>query len=763
MKKLLILIALLFNVFLVSNASALVIKDIDVVGINAISKSTVMSYLPINVGDELNSNTSNQIIKALYKTQLFHDIEVTESEQIITITVSERPHIKHVDVLNYSNDEVLSDKSVELILKDMDLSQGKIFNKRKLLQLTSQLEELYISNGYYNIKISDSVLIDNQNRVEIEINIDEGEVAKIRSMKIVGSKIHTEDDLLDMLDIGEPDFWIINYFTEKDNFSRVLLDSGISSIQSLYINSGYLDFSVTDTKVDLSKDNSTIDIVIEISEGQLFRLGNIDFNGELLNNSQEYLVNLLGLSQGDVFERADLIEGIDNVTNIYKDQGYAFVDIKPITSIAAKENHVDLSVNVTLNKKVYINRITISGNTRTQDDVVRREIGISEGGLYSQSELNNSVTKIKRLGFFSDVQMLVDNTAEFNDKINLHFKLVETKTGNFTAGIAHSAQTGSSFNVGINEKNILGTGNVLNAQLISSKAVKEVSFIFQDPYFNEQGHNINYGFFNKKLDASNLELEDYKIDQTGASIGYGIPLTETTRLNSKITTSIIDITCGAAFNSAGYEQSQCASTDKNEVKVNMNWSNNTLDNYLYPTVGSRNHVGLDLSIPPGDFKYYKLNAGHKSYYPIGNDLTFSLKGNIGIAGGYSGKKLPFFKRYFGGGSGSVRGFNFNSLGSKYPNGKPKGGEVSLYSSASVISPINFVDNSENMRVSAFIDAGSVHENSSNIDFDEVRMSVGLAFYWLTPIGPLGIYTAEPVIKKTGDTTKTVQFTIGSSF
>ena len=182
-------------------------------------------------------------------------------------------------------------------------------------------------------------------------------------MKIVGSKIHTEDDLLDMLDIGEPDFWIINYFTEKDNFSRVLLDSGISSIQSLYINSGYLDFSVTDTKVDLSKDNSTIDIVIEISEGQLFRLGNIDFNGELLNNSQEYLVNLLGLSQGDVFERADLIEGIDNVTNIYKDQGYAFVDIKPITSIAAKENHVDLSVNVTLNKKVYINRITISGNT----------------------------------------------------------------------------------------------------------------------------------------------------------------------------------------------------------------------------------------------------------------------------------------------------------------------------------------------------------------------------------------------------------------
>jgi outer membrane protein insertion porin family len=309
-----------------------------------------------------------------------------------------------------------------------------------------------------------------------------------------------------VFDIGEPDFWIINYFTKKDNFSRVLLDSGISSIQSLYINSGYLDFSVTDTKVDLSKDNSTVDIVIEISEGQLFRLGNIDFNGELLNNSQEYLVNLLGLSQGDVFERADLIEGIDNVTNIYKDQGYAFVDIKPITSIAAKENHVDLSVNVTLNKKVYINRITISGNTRTQDDVVRREIGISEGGLYSQSELNNSVTKIKRLGFFSDVQMHVNNTAEFNDKINLHFKLVETKTGNFTAGIAHSAQTGSSFNVGINEKNILGTGNVLNAQLISSKAVKEVSFIFQDPYFNEQGHNINYGFFNKKLDASNLEL-----------------------------------------------------------------------------------------------------------------------------------------------------------------------------------------------------------------------------------------------------------------
>ena len=763
MKKILVRVALLFSVLSSSNSYADSIKGIDIVGINAIPKETVLSYLPIEVGDDFNNAVSNQIIKTLYKTQFFYDIEVIESNQIVTITVTERPHIKYVEVLNYSDNEVLSDKSIQETLEAMNLTTGTIFDKRQLQSLTDQLRELYISKGYYNINIKSSVEVDAHNRVGVEIDITEGEVARINSMKIHGSKTHTEGELLDLFDIGEADFWILNYFTKKDHFSKELLDSGVQSMTSLYINSGYLDFNVDEVKTILSDDNSKIDVVINIHEGSIFKLGNVNFTGELLNHSQKDLINMLGLSKDDVFERANLIAGIETVTDNFGDQGYAFTNTEPVTTHSQKDGYIDLNINITTNKKIYINRITITGNTRTQDDVIRREIGISEGGIYSKSELDNSVTKIKRLGFFSDVQMQINKVNDYDDKINLHFNLVETKTGSFTAGVSHSNETGASFNVGITEKNILGTGNVLNAKLTSSQALKEVSFYFSDPYFNEDKHSISYGFFNKKLDASKVDKEAYKINETGASLGYGIPLTDTTNLKSEIAFSKRDITCGSTFAGSGYEQSQCASTDKYEVKANLNWSDNSLDNYLYPTEGSRNFVNMDLSLPLGDFKYYKIDASHKSYYPIGNDVTFAIKGGAGIAGGYGGKNLPFFKRYYSGGSGSVRGFNLNSLGTTYANGKPKGGEVSLFSSASVISPMKFIDNSENMRMSAFVDAGSVNEKASNIDLGEVRMSTGVAFYWMTPIGPLGLYAAKPVIKKAGDLTTTLQFTIGSSF
>ena len=761
MNKILCRIGLTLSILFATNSFALTIKSIEILGNNAISKETVLSYLPVSVGDDFNDDVSNVIIKTLYKTQFFHDIEVAQNNQILTVTVTEKPHIKYIDLLNYSNNDVLSDESIKELLKDMQLSKGKIFNKRQLQKLISHLQNLYISKGYYNININESVITDSQNRVGIEINISEGAVAKIKSMNIVGAKVHSEKDLLDLFDIGEPNLWIINYFTKKDHFSQDLLDIGIESMSSLYINSGYLDFAVLDTKVDLSNENASVDIVIEIKEGFQFKLGNVSFSGESLDIPTSNLIRSLGLAKEDVFRRNDLLLGIKNISDIFANRGYAFVDVKPVTTQNLKEGYIDLNLDITLNKKVYINRINISGNTRTQDDVIRREIGISEGGIYSKSELDNSVTKLKRLGFFSDVQMEVFATNDFADRINLKFSVVETKTGSFTAGISHSSSTGSAFSIGIKERNVLGTGNVLNAKINTSKAVTELSAYFSDPYFTEDKHSISYGLFHKKVDAANLDVSSYEISETGASFGYGIPLTEDTRINGDLAYSTKNLTCSGDL--AVDEQAQCSSTDKNEVKANVNWSNNTLDNYLYPTEGSSNSVSLDLALPLGDFQYYKIDTSHKSYYPLGNDNTFSLKGSAGIASGYGGKELPFFERYYGGGSGSVRGFDFNSLGAKYANGKPKGGEVSLSTSASVISPMDFIEDSENMRMSAFVDAGGIYDNTSSITLNELRMSAGVAFYWMTPIGPIGIFAAKPLIKKAGDQTKSIQVTIGSSF
>ena len=762
MKKTLLYIALLFSILTPISVSAAPIKSIEIIGLNAISRGTVLSYLPVEVGDEYTNRTSSQVIRALYKTQFFKDIEVSESNQVLKINITENPHIKYVDVLNYS-DKVINEESLEQILKSMDLSQGKIFNQRQLEKLVKQLKASYISKGYYGVKISQNIEVDQQNRVGIELDIDEGEVARISSMKISGAQVKDVDDLLDLFEIGEADFFIINYFTEKDHFSKVALDAGVEAVKSLYINDGYLDFKVKKVDTQLSEDRENIDINIEIEEGSEYKIGAIQFSGDLLNQSIEDLNNLLTITTGDVFERKKVIESIQAITDVFADQGYAFVQVDPITSEDKKNHLINLSINIDLNKKVYVNRITIVGNTRTQDEVIRREIGIAEGGLYSNTELDESIKKIKRLGFFSDVNMEVSKVKDMPDKINLHFSVEETKTGTFSIGLSHSNSTGAAFNMGIKETNFLGTGNTLNAALSNSEAVQEISFYFSDPYFTEDKHSISYGIFSKSVDGAELDVSSYKIDENGFNLGYGIPISENTRIGTEIRASSRDITCGTTFADANHEQTQCASTDKTEVKVNLNWSNNTLNNFNYPTEGSKNRLSFDLALPIADFRYYKLDASHKSYYPMGNDLTWTIKGNLGLAQGYGDKELPFFKRYFGGGSSSVRGFDFNSLGATYNDGKAKGGELSLLAGTSIISPMKFIKDSDNMRMSAFIDAGSIEEKASSFDIDSVRMSTGVAFSWLTPVGPLGIYAAKPLVKKSGDQTKTVEFTLGTSF
>ncbi len=762
MRKITLKFVLAITLLIPSLAISAPIKNIEILGLNAISRGTVLSYLPVETGDDYNAKTSKKIIRSLYKTQFFKDIEVSENNQTLKIKVIENPHIKYVDLLNHS-EKVFDEESIKQALSAMDLTPGKIFNKRQLDRLVEQLKATYISKGYYSIKITKKVEVDDSNRVGVELDISEGEVARIKSMRISGNKAQEEEDLLALFKIGEPDFFIMNYFTEKDHYSKVALDAGIEALRSHYLNLGYLDFKVIDAKNELSEDKESINILIQVTEGAEYKVGKIEFTGDMLNESAESLSALLTVNTADVFERKKIIDSIRAITKVYTNQGYAFAVVDALTAEDKATHTIDLKFKISPQKKVYVNRITITGNTRTQDEVVRREIGIYEGGLYSDEELEESVKQLKRLGFFADVKMNVSKVKDFDNKINLNFLVEETKTGTFSVGLSHSNSTGASFNVGIEEKNFLGTGNTLNARTSNSEAVKEISFYFSDPYFTQDKHSISYGLFSKKTDGAELDVEAYKVNETGGSIGYGIPITKDTRISADLKLSSREITCGSTFASAGYEPAQCASSDKTEVKLGANWNNNTLNDYNFPTKGNSNNLKASVALPVADFRYYKLDASHKSYRPLNKNLTLKSNASIGLAQGYDDKELPFFERYYGGGNSSVRGFDFNSLGAKYANDKAKGGELSVLMGASIISPLNFLKDSKKMRMSAFIDAGGVSEKASTFDADDFRASAGVGFVWLTPVGPLGAYAAKPIVKKTGDKTKTFEFTIGTSF
>ena len=751
-----IFIGLLFSI----QANATPLKNIELSGLSTIPNSTVLSYLSFEVGDEITDYTSDQIIKTLFATGFFADIGVSINNDIVAITLIENPHIKYIDVLNYS-DKVLDVDKLEKSIDDYKLTIGGLYTKKKLHDFLESLKSQYNAEGFFNLEIEQNLDLDSQNRMGIELDITEGERATIGSMGITGAHSFSEEELLDLFGIGVADNIFINYFTEKNRFTDLELNKGVAAMQAFYLNKGYLDFNIIQVDTSLSDDREKININVQISEGKQYKLGTVAFQGDLKNQKAEALVQLLGIKKGDIFNRQKVVDGIQKIANIYTDQGYAHAYVSPITQDVS--NSVNLIIDISLKKKVYINRITISGNTRTQDEVIRREIGISEGGLYSRTAIVNSITKLRRIGYFSDVQITTNELPDFPDKIDLHFSVQETKTGELSFGISHSNNYGISLNAGIKEKNFLGSGNTLNAQIKFSDSYNKISFFFENPYFNTKQHSISYGAFMSSLDDNDVMTDSYKIDTVGANLGYGVPLTENTRLNSSLQYSKNDITCGSSFATSDYESSQCAITSNDEVSISINWNENTLNHYMYPTNGRSNALSVDLSLPIGDYRYIIANASHKSYRPLKNNLTLKLTGDLGIATGYSGKELPFFKRYFGGGSGSVRGFKTKTLGPEYINGRAKGGELSILASANIISPVSFIDNSDNMRMSAFVDMGNIYASTSNIDLGDLRMSVGIAFAYMSPIGAIGVYVATPLLKKSGDEIEDFALSLGTGF
>jgi len=761
------LLFLFFTTQVLSNP----INKINFIGLNNTSDSALLALIPFEIDQNFSPYASDKIIESLFKTGLFENISIIKNQNSLEITLKENPTIKYFEIeLNtgsglsnwLKNEKIFftSDILNEQIT-DNELSTGSIFTNRKLEDFILLLESKYSESGYFNSKITKKIEIDSQNRAGIQLNISQGKKATIDSFVISGSEKISEKELLKLFKIGEADMSLINYFTNKDDFTDAKLRNGIDLMTQTYFDSGYLDFKIFNVESSLNENKEKLSINIIVSEGIQYKLGDVYFEGELGNINLNDLNSTISMGKGDVFNRNLIIGDIQSLTDLYADQGYAFVEINPITSEFL--DAVNINFEISLNKLTYINRITISGNTRTQDEVIRREITASEGGLYSRTLLKNSLLNLRRLGYFSDVQLSTSEVEGMSDKINISFNVEETQTGAVSFSMSHSNNYGISFGAGVQEKNIFGSGNTLNADLKISESFNKVSFYFMNPNFNDEGHSISIGAFKSEIDNDDVAVNSYEIDSTGVSFGYGLPLSDNTKINANFEYSKNDIKCSALFSGSEYESSQCASKSNDEFKTTVSWSENTLNNYINPTEGVNNSLNLGLSLPLGDYKYFRLSADHKSYAPINTTTTLKLTGNLNLSKGYGGKELPFYKRHFGGGSGSVRGFGNKTLGPLYPNGKAKGGELSILGSANLITPAFFFEDNEKMRMSAFIDAGNIFEKSSNIKLGDIRMSAGFGFAYLSPIGSIGAFISTPILKKDGDTIEDFGFSLGTGF
>jgi len=755
---------LLLSLCVSFSSAAQKLSEIQINGLDRISRGTFLNYLPIETGDELTKELVDNSLKSLYETKMFSKISAELKDEILIFNVSENPTIKFLEFKNYKDDEVLNEDLINDIRSNLNLRDGQIFVQDNLNKLTNELKNLYKKNAFYKTKISLTSDVDNSNRIGIEVSLDEGEKALIKKFTVSGNKAFTEDEIKDLFDIGEPDFFLINYFTEKDSFSENEYQAGLKKIVNEYTNKGFLNIKSDQSKVNFNFDKNEIYVDIIIDEGSQYKLGNVVFKGDLIFYTSENLRKKIKLKTNDVFDRKKILNGINEITDLYRDKGYAFasIDLNATESKLGK-NHLDIFIDVAPAGLVYVNRIIFRGNNKTQDDVIRREMNLNEGQTYSKKDLNESVNKIKRLGYFSSVNYEMRRHKNNPDKVDLIFDVVETKTGEFAVGVSHSNATGASLNLSISQKNILGTGNTLKAAFRNSDAVQELSFYFLDPYFNNLGHTISYGFFDKTLDASNLDASAYSINETGLNFGYGIPISGDAEIFGELRTSSLSLTCGSTLRTID-EVSQCSNPDNNDITTSLSYSHNSLNDYLFPTNGTKKSlIGL-VSMPFSDLKYFKIEGSMSDYSPILDDKTFKTSARLKYATGYGGEDLPFYKRYFEGGQSSVRGFDFNSLGAKYSNGKPKGGELSLISSLGVSSSMEFlgIDN-KNMKFITFADAGMISEKVSDFALSDIRSSLGLGINWITPVGPLGFHYAYPIVKKSNDIIKTFSFELGASF
>jgi len=562
--------------------------------------------------------------------------------------------------------------------------------------------------------------------------------------------------------MGEPDFFILNYFTENDYFDKRKFDAGIEKLINKYMSEGFLDINISNSEVIFNPELDKLELNISLVEGGRYKLSQISFKGDKKNIEDKKLLTLLDVRNDSYFDRSNVIQGIKDIEQTYKDLGYAYVKISS-DIVKREKNNLDLVITINPDNKIYISRINISGNNRTQDDVIRRKMKILEGSIYSKSEIDASISAIKRIGYFSDVKYEINRHKHSEDKADINIDVTETKTGEMSIGLSHSNSVGASINAGINQKNILGTGNTLEAKFSSSSAVEEYSFYFKDPYFTNDGESISYGFFNKTTDAANLDTSAYTIDESGFILGYGIPIGEYSNIFSELRLAQVNLSCGVNLGTL-YETSDCANNDVLDAPLSITYSHNTLNDSFYPTNGNYGLLRGILASPLTDLKYLKLESNYKHYEPIFKKQTFKFSTRLNYGVGYGGDSLPFYKRYFEGGSSSIRGFDFNSLGAKYANGNPKGGELSLISSLGIATPTDIIGiDNQNMRLIGFIDAGAVSEKATSFDINDLRSSIGLQFSWLTPIGPIGLHVAKPIVKKSTDQTESLSFELGTTF
>ena len=721
-------------------ASDFVIKDIRIEGIARTEPGTVLSHLPFQVGDEFTDAKGNTAIHALYGSGLFRDVRLQRDGNVLVVQVQERPAVASISTQGI---RAFDHSAIEQSLRDVGLAEGRIFDHATLDRADQEMRRQYLARGYYGVDVKTTVTPLDRNRVRLSIVVDEGEAASIESIRFVGNRVMDDEELQEQMQLT-PSGWM-SWYTKSNLYSREKLAADIESIRSYYLNNGYLDFKVDSVQVSIAPNKQDIFITINVTEGEQYHVSGVELTGDMLGLHDE-LQQLIEVETGSIYNAEVINRTSTAITDKLSSIGYAFASARP-NPVVTGDNEAKIVYTIDPGRRAYVRHVNISGNSKTQDEVIRREVRQYEAAWFDSDKVKLSRDRIDRLGFFDSVTVDPKPVPGTRDQVDLEVVVKERPTGSISLGAGFSSDSSRTYAVSLTE-----------------------------PYVTPEGISRSIDLYDRRVDMDELDLaDDLEYETRGAAVSWGIPFTEYDRvfLGAKWENTIVDAGTGAPRRYSQYVED--FGDSPHAVAATIGWSRDSRDNALAPTRGTYQRISGEVTLPVLDLRYYRASYQLQHYWPVTRDLTLAFNGEIGYGDSWGGKEYPFFKNFYAGGIGSVRGYENSSLGPKDNSsggeGDSAGGNASLNFSIEMLMPLPGADRT--LRWFTFLDGGWVWgdsygqngrvEDKMNISLSDLRYSVGVGVAWISPLGPLKFSIAAPLNDKDGDEVERFQFQIGTGF
>ncbi|CAD5108288.1 outer membrane protein assembly factor BamA [Zestomonas carbonaria] len=797
MKRLLLPVALATLMIAEVHAESFTISDIRVNGLQRVSAGSVFGSLPLNVGDQVDDRELVEATRALFKTGFFQDIQLGRDGSVLVISVVERPSISSIEI---EGNKAISTEDLLKGLNQSGLAEGEIFQRATLEGVRNELQRQYVAQGRYSAEIETDVVPQPRNRVALKITINEGTVASIQHINVVGNTVFPEQDLLDLFELKTTNW--LSFFRNDDKYAREKLSGDLERLRSYYLDRGYINMDVSSTQVSITPDKKHVYVTVNIDEGQKYTVREVKLSGDL-KVPEEEVRKLLLVQQGQVFSRKVMTTTSELITRRLGNEGYTFANVNGVPEAHDDDHSVSITFFVDPGKRAYVNRINFRGNTKTEDEVLRREMRQMEGGWASTYLIDQSKTRLERLGYFKEVNVETPQVAGADDQIDVNYSVEEQPSGSITASVGFAQNAGLILGGSISQNNFLGTGNKVSIGLTRSEYQERYNFGFVDPYWTVDGVSLGWNAFYRSTDYDDLDVDvsSYSVDSYGLGVNIGYPISETSRLTFGLSAQQDDINTGVYTVDEIFDFIEKEGDNYLNFKASVGWSESTLNRGVLANRGHSQSLVLETTIPGSDLSFYKLDYRGQIFAPLTQNTALRFHTELGYGDSYgSTAELPFYEHYYAGGFNSVRGFEDSSLGPRSTPSRgvaetgnqgtladpdqdplPFGGNVLIQGGVEYLFPLPFVKDQRQLRTVLFWDVGNVFDTNCSsaqkngvpngrgkdqacdIDFSNLASSVGVGLTWITALGPLSFSLGMPIKKPDDADTQVFQFSLGQTF